>query len=107
MLIRRLILSAMIVAISAMVATFMAFRAQDDKPVAAVKEPVVPETPYDHGFQKGYDAFLKQTGRYVPRPGRVASYTSSYSDDDEEVVKGYVDGYHRATELDQCPRDAH
>jgi len=62
------------------------------------------ETPYEQGFRIGYSAFLKQTGQYIPRPGAVATYTSSYDMDDEEVSKGYVDGYHKATEMENCPR---
>jgi hypothetical protein len=62
------------------------------------------ETPYEQGFRTGYSAFLKQTGRYIPRPGVSASYTSSYSSDDEDVSRGYADGYHKATEMEHCPR---
>jgi hypothetical protein len=61
------------------------------------------ETPYEQGFRTGYSAFLKQTGQYIPRPGVSASYASSYSSDDEDVSRGYVDGYHKATEMEHCP----
>lgn len=68
---------------------------------------VVPSA-YQHGYVSGFDAFLKQTGQYAPRPA-VASYTSSkeYSMDDKEVERGYVDGYHKAAELQNCPRSHH
>jgi hypothetical protein len=64
--------------------------------------------PYQHGYRVGFDAFLKQTGRYMPRPA-VASYTSSENFDmeDSEVERGYVDGYHKATELQNCPRSGY
>jgi hypothetical protein len=63
------------------------------------------ETPYEHGFRVGYNAFLKQTGRYIPQAVMFSSKrTASYSMDDEQVSKGYVDGYHKATELGLCPR---
>lgn len=62
------------------------------------------ETPYEQGFRNGYDAFLAQTGQYIPRPSVSASYAASYSSDDEEVSRGYVDGYHRATQMEHCPR---
>lgn len=62
------------------------------------------ETSYELGFRTGFDAFLKQVGRYEQRPA-VASYTSSQNInmDDAEVSRGYVDGYHKATELQSCP----
>lgn len=64
--------------------------------------------PYRYGYKSGFEAFLKQTGRDVPRQ-MVASYTSSetYEMDDEEVERGYVDGYHKATELQNCPRSGY
>lgn len=67
-----------------------------------------PATPYQQGYMNGFDAFLKQTDQYIPRP-LVASYTSSekYEMDNEEVERGYVDGYHRASELQNCPRSGY
>lgn len=65
-----------------------------------------PQTAYQRGFNEGFDAFLKQTNQYTPRP-LVVTYTRSEENeagDDEEVNKGYVDGYHKATELQNCPR---
>lgn len=61
------------------------------------------ETAYEQGFRTGYSAFLKQTDQYIPQPGVSASYASSYSSDDEDVSRGYVDGYHKATEMEHCP----
>lgn len=63
--------------------------------------------PYASGFATGYDAFMKQTGQYVPRPS--FSYSSSPGDpgadaSDPDFQRGYVDGYHRATEFERCPR---
>jgi hypothetical protein len=62
------------------------------------------ETPYEHGFRVGYNALLKQTGQYIPQAGDSSKRTASYSMDDEEVSRGYVDGYHRASDFGMCPR---
>lgn len=68
---------------------------------------VVPETAarssYEEGFRKGYFAFLAQEGLYFPPPEASKSYTSSVVD--EDVSKGYVEGYHRAAEMEHCPWD--
>jgi len=63
------------------------------------------ETSYEHGFRVGYDAFLKQTGRYIPQTSGSTKRTASYTMSDEDVSRGYVDGYHRAADLGTCPRD--
>jgi len=63
---------------------------------------------YEHGFRKGYDAFLKQTGqddKVTQSAGVAYAYTSSaFEEDDDDVQRGYVDGYHKATEAQHCPR---
>lgn len=71
-------------------------------PSALVREP---RTAYQRGFDDGFDAFLMQTNQYTPRPF-VAKYSTSEEgdSDEEEVERGYVDGYHKATELQHCPR---
>lgn len=79
-------------------------RAPESVEVSPNKSPLRPETAYEQGFRNGYSSFLAQTGKYIPQPNVTASYASSYSSDDEDVQKGYVDGYHRATEVESCPR---
>lgn len=73
---------------------------------------IVPATAYEEGYQKGYWAFLNQTGTYVPmakprtRP-LTAMYATHIPDSEiaeKEREQGYVDGYHKATESFHCPR---
>lgn len=71
--------------------------------VSDASDLVIIETPYQYGFRKGYDAFLKQIDRYIPQPSVSATRIASYSVDDDGVAEGYVDGYHRATALEYCP----
>lgn len=65
-----------------------------------------PMTPYRHGYISGFNAFLAQTDQPMIQ---VASYTSQQDQpmDEKEVERGYVDGYHRATEVQSCPRFIH
>lgn len=74
--------------------------------------PVIDQTPYRQGYDKGYYAFLAQMGEYVP-PTHVAAYTvdtpaavdePAEDADTRTYDQGYVDGYHRATESFHCPR---
>lgn len=86
----------------------------DTEPSWSVSEPVVPAsvepakvlaTSYDLGYEKGYRAFLEQQGQVVPK----ASYTTSFDGelDDEQALKGYVDGYHKAGDNFYCRRAGH
>jgi len=69
-------------------------------------------TPYEIGYQNGTDAFQKQFGLYRPSERSYSAYAQMHgpqaaelSDEDgEEISRGYVDGYHRASELMVCPR---
>lgn len=72
--------------------------------------PLHEANPYKQGFRFGYDAFMKQTGQYIPQTS--VSYTLSdpepvFDPSSPEFQKGYTDGYHRATELEKCPRNAY
>ena len=70
------------------------------------------KTAYEEGYEKGYWAFLSQTGTYSPmaKPERrsvAAMYATNISEaeiTDKERQQGYVDGYHKATESFHCPR---
>lgn len=66
---------------------------------------------YDEGFRIGYDAFMMQTGQYQPRPAVSYSTSAGHSKpgdpESPEFQKGYADGYHRATELESCPRPSY
>jgi hypothetical protein len=69
-----------------------------------------PPTPYDIGFRVGYEAFLKQVGMYTPDMAPKSAYTvltgmniNEFSEEDSYWIdRGYVDGYHRATESVHC-----
>lgn len=66
--------------------------------------PIVIRTAYEEGYWKGYGAFLSQSGFKLP-PIKFAKYTFSDSEEEKgEVERGYVDGYHKATECVLCPR---
>lgn len=55
---------------------------------------------YDVGYEQGRRAFLLQMGEEVPV---VEMYVSHVDLDEEEVSRGYVDGYHKAGEQVYCP----
>lgn len=67
-----------------------------------------PAGSYDAGYQVGYRAYMVQTGQEVP-PEVAVRYTSmveggSSGGSEDEMLRGYVDGYHKASEMSQCPR---
>jgi hypothetical protein len=66
-------------------------------------------SPYRYGYLKGQRNFLAQMGKDVPPLPKVAKYTRSEPDeiskeDEEEMMKGYIDGYHKTGELMYCPK---
>lgn len=70
-------------------------------------EPVEPVSSYDLGYQQGYLAFLQQQG--IEPTGEVSViYASSHGhgvvgeEDGEMVGRGYMDGYHKASESFGC-----
>lgn len=66
--------------------------------------PIVISNAYEEGYWRGYGAFLSQSGLQLP-PVKLVKYSSSDSEEQkEELEKGYVDGYHKATECMFCPR---
>lgn len=61
---------------------------------------------YESGFNRGYNAFMAQMGEESSEK-RVFKYTKfekEIENSEEEELKGYVDGYHKAAELQYCPR---
>ncbi len=61
---------------------------------------------YERGFVNGYRAFREQSDSYVPSeqyaPVLIShQYSSSHWSALE--TRGYVDGYHKATEMQNCP----
>lgn len=91
-------------------------------------EPVIAATPqeenlekvlenvYQNSFNRGYRAFLSQFAK-KEEPGVAYQYTVQIQEQavseqiketpeyKEAIDKGYVDGYHRASEMNQCPRN--
>lgn len=63
---------------------------------------------YDLGYKKGFHAFMAQTGREGPEV--AYKYTTQIEEHEETerytdvIDKGYVDGYHKASESGICPR---
>ena len=80
-------------------------------PVPVPQEPDLPDvdqSPYQQGYTRGYYAFLAQTGEYVPPANTVSAYMALNDSEPfaagPDYEKGYVDGYHKATESFHCPR---
>ena len=61
------------------------------------------ETSYEVGYKQGYRALLVQMGQDVPPVERYVSIDSGELDE-ESASRGYVDGYHKASESLVCPR---
>jgi flagellar biosynthesis/type III secretory pathway protein FliH len=63
---------------------------------------------YDLGYKKGFHAFMAQTGKEGPEV--AYKYTAQIEEHEETeryadvIDKGYVDGYHKASESGFCPR---
>lgn len=65
---------------------------------------------YEENYIRGYRAFQEQSGIYLPAeqyipPAKTYSYTSREFGDDPrpEWERGYEDGYHRASQMQNCP----
>jgi hypothetical protein len=69
---------------------------------------------YEVGFQAGKYALYSQMGiEYIPDEKEVFAYSSFLEENNDskysnnkEYDRGYVDGYHRATEKIYCPASA-
>lgn len=60
-------------------------------------------TTYSLGYQRGYRALLVQVGREVPALERYVSLEECEGSE-EDIDRGYRDGYHKASEMLSCPR---
>ena len=62
----------------------------------------VEDDAYSYGFRRGRACFLVQMGEEVSVPDS-ARYVVDGHWSEEEVGRGYVDGYHRAADTFSCP----
>ena len=63
---------------------------------------------YEIGFDRGKNALYQQMGRFDKIEDKQTEYTVLIEENEEtkEIqLKGYVDGYHKASESLQCPRN--
>lgn len=76
-----------------------------------VVEPSVPdpetfvsgEGPYQEGYKIGFSSFKAQNfGFSIPATEYTSSRLEESEKESEEYGKGYVDGYHKATEVMSC-----
>jgi hypothetical protein len=78
--------------------------------------PDLENSAYKAGYKRGYKSFIKQMGLESAEDSKEISYTSNVEDESilktEEyqdiMMKGYVDGYHKAgesSEYKHCPRN--
>lgn len=94
--------------VGGVVLSFLVMRKKQDAPKGVESpRPIVVHTAYEQGFATGYQAFLNQIGRPDPSPIKIAKYSSNVPEDEDEKMRGYVDGYHKATESFNCPRSAY
>lgn len=74
----------------------------------AANEEIKKMSSYEIGYSKGYNSAKRQFSENqenVINDEKVFSFTSSYeSTYNEEEIKGYVDGYHKALDAIYCPR---
>lgn len=72
---------------------------------------IMTTTPYQDGYIQGYYSFLRQSGYDVqpPKTVKYANTTDDHAeptaDEEAEIMRGYIDGYHRAGKLGQCTRN--
>lgn len=69
-----------------------------------------PSGSYEEGYRNGYRAFQEQSGVYLPAEQYTPPYRSSqYVSQDfreenrSEEQRGYEDGYHKASRMQNCP----
>lgn len=101
---RLVLIVALILGILAAYFVFRVRTSSDDVPepvLGIMSEP----SSYEVGYEVGKRAFLIQMGGEVDPVVRYTSTASaSFSGEDGEMSRGYVDGYHRAAETYNCPR---
>jgi hypothetical protein len=89
-----------------------------EQPIVVVEQPIIKESPdlensvYKAGYERGYKSFMKQMGIESADDSKEISYTSNVEnesqteeqtqEDRDIMMKGYVDGYHKAGESSEC-----
>jgi len=68
----------------------------------SIESSEVVKSDYVYGFDRGQACFRRQMGEDVEIPSSSRYMTEGHWSE-EEVSRGYVDGYHRATEMFSCP----
>jgi hypothetical protein len=68
----------------------------------SIESSEVVKSAYVYGFDRGQACFRRQMGEDVEIPSSSRYVTEGHWSE-EEVSRGYVDGYHRATETFSCP----
>jgi len=72
------------------------------EPKDSIESLEVADSAYSYGFDRGRACFLVQMGEDVKIPSSSRYMTEGHWSEDE-VGRGYVDGYHRAAEMFSCP----
>lgn len=63
---------------------------------------MVVKNSYEEGYWTGYYAFVRQSELDIPSP-KLIRYSSFTEENKEDLLIGYVDGYHKATESVRYP----
>lgn len=74
-----------------------------------IKEDKIEFSSYEIGYNAGFNAAISQfSGEenlrvFLDPNKKVASYTSKINSNNEEEIRGYEDGYHKAISTIYCP----
>jgi hypothetical protein len=71
-------------------------------PRDSIESSEVADSAYSYGFDRGRACFLVQMGEDVKIPSSSRYMVEGHWSEDE-VGRGYVDGYHRAASMFSCP----
>jgi hypothetical protein len=71
-------------------------------PEESIESLKVAESAYSYGFDRGQACFRVQMGEDVKIPSSSRYMVEGHWSEDE-VGRGYVDGYHRAASMFSCP----
>jgi hypothetical protein len=58
---------------------------------------------YEEGYRRGHRAWMSQSGAEIRSDLYAVLETSAIPGEEEAMTRGYIDGYHRASELSVCP----
>lgn len=100
---------ALFVALFATLYCCLSFRTSPRMAPAVIREIPDDKDDYSAGYREGYAAFLNQIGGgptdpSVPERAEKRYSSSEHGYEGDQKIKGYVDGYHRASEIQNCPR---